>query len=105
MKWYEEPRLRFAVGIEDTFVPQTRRGERSLDEYELTQHYRHWSEDLGLAEESGASMVRWGIPWYRVNPARGRWDWSWLDRVVDRFAELELELIVDLMHYGTPTWL
>lgn len=105
MKWYERPQLHFAVGIEDTFVPQTRMGERSLDEYELTQHYHYWSEDLGLAKQSGASMVRWGIPWYRVNPARGVWDWSWLDRVVDRFVELGLEPIVDLMHYGTPTWL
>jgi hypothetical protein len=105
MRWYEENTVHFAVGIEDTFVPQTRPGERPLDEYELTQHYHHWYADLGLAKEAGATMIRWGIPWYRVNPARGRWDWSWLDRVAARLAELELAPIVDLMHYGTPLWL
>jgi hypothetical protein len=47
MKWYERPELRFAVGIEDTFIPQTRAGERALDEYELTQHYDYWHSDLG----------------------------------------------------------
>ena len=47
-------------------------------------------------------MMRWGIPWYRVNPAPEEWDFSWLDQVVDRFEELGLEPIVDLMHYGTP---
>jgi beta-glucosidase len=105
MTWYEEDTVHFAVGIEDTFLPQARPGERPLDEYELTQHYDQWYEDLGLAREAGATMIRWGIPWYRINPAPGRWDWSWLDRVVDRLAALELVPIVDLMHYGTPLWL
>lgn len=105
MTWFESNALHFAIGIEDTFVPQERPGERALDEYELTQHYQYWHSDLALAKEAGATMIRWGIPWYRVNPAPGAWDWDWLDRVVDRFAELELEPIVDLMHYGTPLWM
>jgi beta-glucosidase/6-phospho-beta-glucosidase/beta-galactosidase len=105
MRWYEDGTLRFALGIEDTFIPQTMPGEKPLDEYELTQHYHFWHEDLGHAAEAAATMVRWGIPWYRVNPEPGKWDFSWVDRVVDRFEELGLEPIVDLMHYGTPTWL
>jgi beta-glucosidase/6-phospho-beta-glucosidase/beta-galactosidase len=105
MRWYEDGRLRFALGIEDTFIPQTRPGERALDEYELTGHYDSAHTDLGLAAEAGATMVRWGIPWYRVNPGPGQWDWSWLDQQVDRFDELGLTAIVDLMHYGTPLWL
>jgi beta-glucosidase/6-phospho-beta-glucosidase/beta-galactosidase len=40
-----------------------------------------------------------------VNPEPGRWAWDWLDRVVERLAEVEIEPIVDLMHYGTPLWL
>jgi len=90
--------LRFAVGIEDTFVPR-------LDEYELTQHYRFWREDLDLAAETGATMIRWGIPWYRVEPAPGVFDWAWLDQVVSHMDGLGLECVVDLMHYGTPRWL
>ncbi|WP_432747600.1 family 1 glycosylhydrolase [Microbacterium oxydans] len=105
MNWFEDGRLRFAMGVEDTFIPQTRPGERALDEYELMQHYRFWSEDLGYCAEVGSEMVRWGIPWYRVNPAPGEWDWEWLDGVIDRFDELGIELIADLVHYGTPLWL
>jgi beta-glucosidase len=105
LNWYDTPELIFAVGIEDTFIPQTTFGERPLDEYELTQHYRFWHGDLGLIRESGAAMARWGIPWYLVNPSRGVWNWEWLDRVADRFAELEITPIVDLIHYGTPLWL
>ncbi len=36
---------------------------------------------------------------------RDRFRWDWLDRVVDRLCELDLTCVVDLMHYGTPTWL
>ena len=63
--------FRFAVGMEDTFVPHAFPGHRALDEYELTQHYRFWSEDLGLAADAGATAIRYGFPWYRLNPAPG----------------------------------
>lgn len=97
--------LHFAVGIEDTFVPQLRPGHRSLDEYELTGHYAHWREDIDLAADSGADAIRYGVPWYRIEPAPGVFTWEWLDRVVDHLVAAELTPIVDLMHYGTPLWL
>ncbi|WP_029214460.1 family 1 glycosylhydrolase [Kallotenue papyrolyticum] len=98
--------FRWAVGIEDTFVPQTRSGLRSLDEYELMGHYASWREDLALARATGARMIRWGMPWYRVEPEAGRFDWSWTDQVIPYLVdELGLEPILDLVHYGTPLWL
>ncbi|MGM7698916.1 family 1 glycosylhydrolase [Microbacterium sp. A84] len=103
--WWRSGELLFAVGLEDTFITQTRDGERELDEYELTQHYDQWHADLGLMAESGASLTRWGIPWHRVNPQRGVWDWSWIDQIADRLEEVQVTPIIDLMHYGTPKWL
>jgi beta-glucosidase len=105
-RFWERPYgLKFAVGIEDTFVPQASPGLRPLDEYELTGHYDRWREDLGIAASTGASMIRYGIPWYRVNPAPDEWDWSWTDRVIDYLLSLKLVPIIDLMHYGCPLWL
>ncbi len=96
----------WCTGIEDTFVPQTRPGLRALDEYELTGHYERWREDLALARATGARMVRWGIPWYRVEPEPARFDWSWVDQVLPYIVEeLKLVPILDLVHYGTPFWL
>ncbi len=104
--WYKNTDvLNFSLGIEDTFIPQTRPGMRALDEYELTGHYEHWHSDLGLIPQTGVNHVRWGIPWYLINPDKGMYKFDWLDAVVDRFEELNLEVIVDLMHYGTPFWL
>ncbi len=104
-RWYEDGRLHFALGIEDTFVPQARDGERAIDEYELTEHYEHYAGDFRLAASVGAEMLRWGVPWYRVAPERGRWDWSWTDRAVTSMAEAGIRPIIDLLHYGTPLWL
>jgi beta-glucosidase/6-phospho-beta-glucosidase/beta-galactosidase len=96
----------WATGIEDTFVPQTRAGHRALDEYELIGHYEHWREDLALAGQVGAQALRWGVPWYRVEPLPGEFDWSWTDEVIPYLVEeLGITPIVDLMHYGCPFWL
>jgi beta-glucosidase/6-phospho-beta-glucosidase/beta-galactosidase len=103
--WFEDGRLRYGVGIEDTFIPQLRPGHRKLDEYELTQHYTYWKSDLDLVAESGAEFVRWGVPWYLVEPEEGVFDWSWTDQVAEHMRSLGLRCIVDLMHYGTPLWL
>ncbi|BDO41183.1 family 1 glycosylhydrolase [Cellulomonas sp. NTE-D12] len=102
---FDDGALHFAVGIEDTFVPQVRPGHRALDEYELTDHYRLWRSDIDLAADSGADAIRYGVPWYRVEPEPGRFVWDWFDPVVDHLLERGLVPIVDLVHYGTPLWL
>ncbi len=98
--------FRWAVGIENTFIPHTRAGHRRLDEYELMDHYRLWRDDLDRAADLGISTIRYGIPWYKVNPRPGVFDWSWTDEVIEHLVVTKgLEPIVDLMHYGTPLWL
>jgi beta-glucosidase/6-phospho-beta-glucosidase/beta-galactosidase len=96
----------WASGIEDTFVPQTRPGHRALDEYQLMGHYEHWRDDLALARTLGVRALRWGVPWYRVEPLPGEFDWSWTDQVLGYMTEeLGITPILDLMHYGCPFWL
>jgi beta-glucosidase/6-phospho-beta-glucosidase/beta-galactosidase len=97
----------WAAGIEDTFVaaPHPTTG-RILDEYALTEHYDRWEEDLLLLKELGVTFARYGIPWHRVNPAPGKFNWEWTDCVLDRLANTHrIEPIVDLVHYGTPLWM
>jgi len=103
--WFKDGRLHFALGIEDTFVPQSREGERAIDEYELTEHYEHFVADFQLAKSTGAGLLRWGLPWYRIAPEQGQWDWSWTDRALNSIADAGIRPIIDLVHYGTPIWL
>jgi beta-glucosidase len=96
----------WAVGIEDTFVGQpSGRSGRILDEYELIDHYRRWQTDVDLIASLGVRTMRYGVPWYRLNPAAGSWDWSWTDRVFEHLDRRGIAPIVDLVHYGTPLWL
>jgi beta-glucosidase/6-phospho-beta-glucosidase/beta-galactosidase len=104
-RWFEDGALHFGLGIEDTFVPQARPGERPIDEYALTEHDVRFAGDFALAAGVGAELLRWGIPWHRVNPAPGAWDWAWTDRAVDALLAAGLRPVIDLLHYGTPLWL
>jgi beta-glucosidase/6-phospho-beta-glucosidase/beta-galactosidase len=94
------------AGIEDTFItaPSPKTG-RTLDEYELTEHYRRWRADLDLFAELGVRAVRYGIPWHRINPAPGVWDFSCADAPLERLLELGISPVVDLVHYGLPSWI
>lgn len=96
----------WTVGIENTFVVGQERGERPLDEYELTGHYQNWREDLDRARDLGATRIRYGVPWYKLEPQQGQFDWTWSDEVMNYFVEHpDLVPIIDLIHYGTPLWL
>ncbi len=63
----------WATGIEDTFITAENPATgRTLDEYELTGHYGRWHEDLGLVAELGVKAARYGVPWHRLEPEKGR---------------------------------
>lgn len=96
----------WATGIEDTFIAHVRPGLRRMDEYELIQHYEFWRSDIDRIAETGVQAIRWGIPWYRVQPKPDEWDWRWTDEVLDYLVNVKgIEPIIDLVHYGTPLWL
>ena len=100
-------KFHWGFGIEDTFIgdPYAKTG-KILDEYELTDHYRLWKSDFDSIGTIGADSVRWGIPWYRIQPAKNTWDWSFADQVIPYITdEKKLTLVLDLMHYGVPTWM
>lgn len=105
--WEPQPgEFSWAGGIENTFIPQSGPSLRPLDEYELTQHYEQWRADLARAATLGIQKIRWGIPWYRVEPQQGHFVWDWTDEVLTYLVhDLQIQPIVDLMHYGTPFWL
>jgi beta-glucosidase len=102
----EPSAFEWLAGIEDTFItaPSARTG-RTLDEYELTGHYDRIEQDLALFAGLGLRAVRYGIPWHRINPQRGEWDFGWADRPLERLLGLGIAPIVDLVHYGLPAWI
>jgi beta-glucosidase/6-phospho-beta-glucosidase/beta-galactosidase len=96
----------WATGIEDTFItaPHPVTG-RTLDEYDLTDHYRRWRGDLDLMASLGVTAARYGVPWHRIESQPGRFDWRHADEPLERLLELGIAPQVDLVHYGLPAWL
>src|SRR5688572_33486089 len=62
----------WGAGIECSFLPHI-----NVDQYEWTQHNRFWREDLKRArEELGITHLRYALPWHRIEPERGQFDWA-----------------------------
>jgi beta-glucosidase/6-phospho-beta-glucosidase/beta-galactosidase len=88
------------TGFECTAFPQA-----GMDELALTQHDRFWGSDLVLAARAGCRRIRYGIRWHVVNPTPREWDWTSVDGPMQLMRDLGIDPIVDLFHFGVPTWL
>lgn len=94
----------FATGIECSY-PTIEHGKLRRDELEECGHYEHWREDIGLVRELGLKYLRYGLPYYRINTARGQYDWSFADEVMAEMQKQKITPILDLMHFGVPDWI
>jgi beta-glucosidase len=103
------PDFFWGVGVENTWMvqadPDKDGTRRPLDEFELTQHYQRWPQDLELAASLGVTAMRYSIPWPRAETAPGNTDFGWLEGPIAKLRELGIVPILDLLHYGTPAWL
>jgi beta-glucosidase len=93
----------FATGIENSY-PTIEGGVR-IDEMEKCAHYTRWREDLALVREMRIHYLRWGPAIYKVFLAPGRYDWEWVDDVIVEMTRLDIEPILDLLHFGVPDWM
>lgn len=97
----------FATGIENSAPLITGPDGENLrrDEMTLCGHDARFAEDFALAKEIGVSHLRYGVPWYRVHTAPGRYNWEFSDAAFDALRGTGLIPIVDLCHFGTPDWI
>lgn len=91
----------WGAGIECSFIPHM-----NVDQFDWTQHNRFWKEDLRRAkEELGITHMRYALPWHKIEPSPGVYDWAEADERIAEFDRLGIELMLDVMHFGTPLWL
>ncbi|HXH31921.1 MAG TPA: family 1 glycosylhydrolase [Bacteriovoracaceae bacterium] len=98
---FSESNFMFATGIECSY-PVTDDGRRDL--MEECGHYEHWKKDLSLVSGLGLRVLRYGLPYHKINTARGVYDWSFADQVMAEMQRLEIRPILDLLHFGVPDW-
>ena len=91
----------FGSGIECSFLPHL-----NVDQFRWTQHDRFWREDLNRArEELGISHLRYALPWHALEPEQGQFNWAMADERIAECDRLGINLMLDVMHFGTPLWL
>jgi beta-glucosidase/6-phospho-beta-glucosidase/beta-galactosidase/glycosyltransferase involved in cell wall biosynthesis len=91
----------WGAGLECSFIPHL-----DVDQFQWTQHNRFWKEDFRLArEETGISNVRYSLPWHLIELQPGHFDWKTADERIELAESLGINLILDVMHFGTPLWL
>ncbi len=92
--------FRWAVGLESSTIPHL-----NIDQYEWTQHSRFWREDFKRAADLGCRWLRYSLPWSVCEPSRGQWNWHWAEERLGLCRDLGLNVILDLVHFGVPSWL
>src|SRR5277367_4495452 len=91
----------WGAGMECSFLPHMK-----IDQFHWTQHDRFWKEDLRRArEEAGIANLRYAFPWHVLEPERGQFNWTYADERMKEFDKLGINLMLDVMHFGTPTYL
>jgi beta-galactosidase len=65
-----------------------------------------WGEDMRLMRAAGVNLVCVGIfSWARLQPVENRWDFGWLDRVLDLLAKHGISVCLATATASPPPWL
>jgi beta-galactosidase len=65
-----------------------------------------WPEDVRLMRQSGVNLVSLGIfAWSRLEPAAGKYDFAWLDRIMDLLHQGGISVDLATATASPPPWL
>lgn len=74
--------------------------------YHEYQPYDRLDADVALMQQASVSVVRVGeSTWSRWEPEDGRFEFAWIDRVVDKMAAAGIKVILGTPTYAVPPWL
>src|ERR1700683_361298 len=63
-------------------------------------------KDVALMQQAGISVVRMGeSTWSLWEPADGKFDYAWMDRIVDAMGKAGIKVILGTPTYSIPTWM
>jgi beta-galactosidase len=68
--------------------------------------YERLDRDVQLMQQAGLSVVRVGeSSWGLWEPDEGRFDYAWMDRVVEKMHQAGIRVILGTPTYSIPAWL
>ncbi len=67
---------------------------------------RVWDEDVHLMQEAGVNLVSLAIfSWSRLEPSEGKYDFAWLDRIMDKLHAGGIAVDLATATASTPPWM
>lgn len=68
--------------------------------------YDRLDKDIELMKQAGITVVRMGeSTWSLWEPEDGRFEYAWMDRVVDAMGKAGIKVILGTPTYSIPTWM
>jgi len=68
--------------------------------------YDRLDKDVDLMQKAGLSVVRIGeSSWGLWEPEDGKFDYAWMDRIVDRLQRAGIKIIMGTPTYSIPAWM
>ncbi len=68
--------------------------------------YERLDKDVALMKQAGLTVVRMGeSTWSLWEPEDGRFEYAWMDRVVDAMGKAGIKVIMGTPTYSIPTWM
>ena len=65
-----------------------------------------WDEDVRLMKQAGVNTVAVAIfSWDRIQPEENRWDFGWLDRIIDKLGKAGIAVDLASATATAPLWL
>lgn len=65
-----------------------------------------WADDIRLMQEAGIEVVRLAeFAWAQLEPAPGRFDFSWLDNIIEQIVAAGMQVILCTPTAAPPAWM
>ena len=76
--------------------------------YYYPEHWneKQWERDIKKISDMGFEFVHIAeFAWFKMEPEEGRFDFVWLDKVVNLCAKYHLKVVMCTPSATTPTWM
>jgi beta-galactosidase len=74
--------------------------------YQEYMPYERLEQDVQLMEKAGITVVRLGeSTWTSWEPQEGRFEFAWMERILDRLHKAGIKVILGTPTYSIPPWL
>jgi beta-galactosidase len=109
MKFFTLNTLAFLIAISSPTIGQSLKFDNVL--YGVAYYHEYMpserlDKDVQMMRDAGISVVRVGeSSWSLFEPREGEFEFTWMDRIIDKFHEAGIKIILGTPTYSIPAWL